>query len=44
MSDHIQKLSTIHELSEHKNHRTTLIYTHVLNCGGQGLRSPAATI
>jgi hypothetical protein len=44
MSDHIQKSSTINELSENKNHKTTLIYTHVLNCRRQGLRSPADSI
>ncbi|CAN5209210.1 hypothetical protein BH23GEM4_BH23GEM4_05010 [soil metagenome] len=28
------------ELLGHKNVRTTMIYTHVLNRGGMGVRSP----
>ena len=31
---------TIQELMGHKDVATTMIYTHVLNKGGQGVRSP----
>jgi site-specific recombinase XerD len=31
----------IQELRGHKDVSTTMIYTHVLNKGGQGVRSPA---
>ena len=33
-------LRTIQELSGHSDVRTTMIYTHVLNKGGRGVRSP----
>ncbi len=31
---------TVQELPEHKDVRTTMIYTHVLQRGGRGVRSP----
>ena len=33
-------IRTIQELMGHKDVRTTMIYTHVLNKGGRGVRSP----
>ncbi|SLM29180.1 conserved hypothetical protein [Desulfamplus magnetovallimortis] len=33
-------IRTIQSLLGHKNVETTMIYTHVLNQGGQGVRSP----
>ena len=34
-------IRTIQELLGHKNVETTMIYNHVINQGGQGVRSPA---
>jgi len=34
-------IRTVQELLRHKDVRTTMIYTHVLNRGGRGVRSPA---
>jgi site-specific recombinase XerD len=33
----------VQELLGHENVETTMVYTHVLNRGGRGVRSPLAT-
>lgn len=35
-----QDIRTLQELMGHSNVNTTMIYTHVLNKGGRGVRSP----
>jgi len=37
-------IRTVQELLGHKDVRTTMIYTHVLNQGGKGVRSPLDSI
>ncbi|MBW1744604.1 MAG: tyrosine-type recombinase/integrase [Deltaproteobacteria bacterium] len=36
-------IRTVQELFRHKDVKTTMIYTHGLNRGGRGMRSPAST-
>jgi integrase len=37
-------IRTVQELLGHQDVRTTVLYTHVLNRGGKGVRSPADTL
>ena len=37
-------IRTVRELLGHEDVKTTMIYTHVLNKGGRGVRSPADSL